>query len=68
MANRKNAHISWGILGLILLFFVGKGIWGIAHNAGRINSKANTDMEDNIQLDETKVARFLTILQDNRPC
>ena len=66
MANRKNAHISWGILGLILLFFVGKGIWGIAHNAGRIDSKANIDMEDNIQLDKTKVARFLTILKDNR--
>lgn len=66
MANKKNIHIFLGILGMILLFIVGKGIWGMTHNAGWIDSKANIDMEDHIQLDEKKVARFLTILKDNR--
>ena len=59
-------HIFCGILGLIFLFFVGKGIWNKAHNAGKNGSKANTEMENTIQLDKTKVAQFLSILKESR--
>lgn len=59
-----------GILGLALTFLFG-GIQRVRKSPGkgtlgRIDSKSDTDMEDNIQLDEAKVARFLTILKDSR--